>query len=448
MIDLANEKYKKIGIFGLARTGIATYNALKYHAEKLVCYDDSEKNRKIFEKKFGNKNLASLESGRWLELDAIILSPGIPTCLPKPHRIVEIARKNRIKITSDIDLLYRAKQDTFFIAVTGTNGKSTTASILDRIFESQKDNWDLGGNIGNAVMNMDATAKGFILELSSYQIELLKEFRPNIALLLNISNDHLDRHGTIEEYIRVKRGLVENAEKSVINIDNPYTRKIYYDNLNKLDMCPFSCKEILDYGISIVDNILYDHIEEKKEYFLPENKHLIGSHNSENIAASFAAARIFGIKGEVIIKQITAFKGLPHRIQYLGRKKNIDFYNDSKATNIDATRKSVGSLKNIHLLAGGVKKEEGIESLQEFADNISHAYFFGEAKEDFASEADGWLNHGIYDTLEEAFNEALKNLETGNNNAVILLSPACASFDQFKDFEERGYRFIKLYDKL
>ena len=427
MIELANQKNKKVGIFGLARTGIASYKALQGKLGRLIAWDDSDKNRENFKEQFGSESLFHLEEDAWKDLDEIVLSPGVPTTLPKAHRIAQIAKENNIKLISDLDLFYRAKKDPMIVAITGTNGKSTCASLIHHILSQSGHKWDLGGNIGNAAMNMDNDAVGYVLEISSYQIELSKEFKAKIAVLLNITPDHLDRHGSMEEYIRVKRSFVEKADLAVVGIDNEITRKIYEDLKDSMNVAPFSGQDI-------------------KDGELDEN--LKGSHNQENIAAAFSVCRNLGLEPQFILKHITSFKGLPHRMQYLGKKGNIEFYNDSKATNMESVRKAVSSLKNIHLLAGGVRKEDGIDSILDLKDHISHAYFYGEAAESFAKEAGEEINHDIYDTLEESFNEALKKSQQETHDSTILLSPGCASFDQFKDFEERGYRFIGLYDKI
>lgn len=448
MITLANEKNKKIGIFGLARTGIASYRALRGICKQLIVWDDSEKNRASFKEEFGISALISIEEDVWKDLDEIVLSPGVPTKLPKPHRIAEIAKEYKIKLISDLDLLYRAKGNKKLIAVTGTNGKSTTSALIHYIVSQSGYKWDLGGNIGNAALNMDQNAVGYIIEASSFQLELSKEFKADIGVLLNITPDHLDRHGTMEEYIRVKKSLIDNAEVSVIGMDSEATRKIYDEHKISMNLTPISVKEIFDNGVNIKDGVLYDNIGSNSTYNLVTNENLKGQHNLENIAASYAICRNLGLEPEFILKNIATFKGLPHRLQYLGNKMGIDFYNDSKATNMESVRRAVEGLSNIYLLAGGVRKEDGIDSLLDLKEHIEHAYFYGEAAQSFGKEAGDAIEHGIYNTLEESFNEALKNAAKDKDRAVILLSPGCASFDQFKDFEDRGYRFIELYDKI
>lgn len=444
MIDLANEKNKKFGIFGLSRTGIATYKALLSKCTKLICYDDSKENRDKFVKEFGAQNLISIEEKDWHDLDEIILSPGVPTSLPKPHKIANIAEEYNIQIISDIDLLFRNKNNAFYICITGTNGKSTTTSLIHHILKNAGQDFDIGGNIGKAVMDMDNDSKGFVLELSSYQIELTNQFKPDIGIMLNITPDHLDRHGTMENYKNIKTRLLANSDKAIISIDDEIMKTIFENFVNKA--LAISLEQNVEYGISILNNKIID--LEAKLYDLPFNKSLQGIHNQQNIAASFAAAQLLRIKTNKILDAIKSFQGLPHRMEYLGKQNNIEFYNDSKATNAESTSHALSSLENIIWIAGGVAKDGGIESLRQYSSNISKAYFFGEAKAEFEKQWNNITPVQKCNNLDEAFELSYKEAASNAEPSVILLSPASASFDQYKNFEERGYHFKKLYDKI
>ena len=449
MIQLAKEKNKIVGIFGLARTGESVYRALKESGVQIICYDDSEKNRDEFATKYGHADLVAITESMWKEVDEIILSPGVPTNLPVQHYVVKIAREFAIPFIGDIDLLYRARRDARYIAITGTNGKSTTTALIYHILDKDRLKWDIGGNIGKAVLNMESDADGYVLELSSYQIELLQEFRAEIAVLLNITPDHLDRHGSIENYTNVKKALVLNAKTAIIGVDNPITNQIYEELKNTYDLIPISTKNIIDGGICVKDDKIYDHMKGKTgEYILPFNKYLKGQHNAENIAASFAVSRLCDIDPEVIISQIGSFGGLKHRMQFLGTKFDIDFYNDSKATNAEAASHSISALENIYWLAGGVPKSGGIKSLLHLSGHITKAYLYGEAKDIFAQQLEGVIPYQICNSLRESFIAALEDAKHSPMPANILLAPACASLDQFKDFEERGCYFIELYDRI
>jgi UDP-N-acetylmuramoylalanine--D-glutamate ligase len=217
---------------------------------------------------------------------------------------------------------------------------------------------------------------------------------------------------------------------------------------NSINLVPISTKEILAEGVSIVDSIIYDNIFDHRKIDFPDSKFLLGVHNKENIAASYAASRIVGVSPENIISCIKTFEGLPHRIQYIGSIGAINFYNDSKATNAEAASKSISSLDNIYWLAGGIAKDGGIQELQPLFHKIHKAYLFGQDKGLFAKTLKGQVEFQICHDLSEAFDAAYKDAARGlTNKANILLAPACASYDQFKNYEERGRKFIELYNK-
>ena len=441
MINLSTEKNKKVGIFGLARTGEAAFKALHNIAD-VICYDDSEENK-------AHLNIVPITDPAWTKLDYIVLSPGIPTTFPEPHPVVKMAKKHNISIISDIDLLYKARPDAHYISITGTNGKSTTTALIHHILSEK--HYDMGGNIGNASLNMDPKAHGYVLELSSFQLDLIKEFHSNIAIILNITPDHIDRHGTFENYILSKASLIHNLAPNgvaILSEDNKITRELYRDlhNVRKnIRFLRISTRKMIDNGVCVKGGKIIDAISGTvKEYNMPPNKSLQGEHNFENVAAAYAAAIASGLKPEYIIAKLATFVGLPHRMQFLGTKSDIDFYNDSKATNSDAASKSLAALHNIYWLAGGVPKEGGIDDLKPLMDHVKKAYFFGEAKNLFEGQVKGLVGIQICENMDEAFAMALKDAQNAGIHANILLAPACASYDQFKDYEERGNRFIEL----
>ena len=350
MIDLRKENGKKVGIFGLARTGEATYLALKDIAD-VICFDDSQYNKDAFTLKYNSNLLVPITDPAWTMLDYIILSPGIPTTFPHPHDIVTLAKDHNIPIMSDIDLLYIARPDAHYISITGTNGKSTTTALIHHILCEK--NYDIGGNIGTAALALNPTAHGYVLELSSFQLDITNKFHANIGIILNITPDHIDRHGTLENYILSKKSLIDNMAKNgtaILSVDNKITREIYHDlhtSAQNIHFIPISTRKIIDHGVCVKGGKIYDSISGLlKEHTLPANKSLQGEHNSENIAAAYAASIASGIEPEYIILKLADFVGLPHRMQFLGTKFNIDFYNDSKATNADAASKSISALKN------------------------------------------------------------------------------------------------------
>jgi UDP-N-acetylmuramoylalanine--D-glutamate ligase len=436
---------ENIGVFGLGKTGNSVYQSLNKVA-KVICYDQNSNSREAFAKIYGADNIVNLSDPRWLTLDKIVLSPGVPLS----HDLVKMANAHNITITSDIDLLFDKSSKANFIAITGTNGKSTTTALIGHILQFCGLNYPVGGNIGNPVLTLKSDCAGYVLELSSFQLDLLKSFKAKIAVLLNITPDHLDRHHNMENYIAAKKKLFDRmADDSfaVINVDDALTNQIFLElkEENSMNLLPISVTQRLSRGISINDNVLYDNIFESIIIPLPKNKSLQGLHNQENIAASFAVCRIMGLSAKQIIAAIEQFHGLPHRMQYIGTVANISFYNDSKATNAIAASKSISSLNNIYWLAGGVAKEGGISDLLPWLPNIRKAYIFGQDKDVFASALSGKVEFQICQDLTEAFNSAFMEAKENKDSLKnILLAPACASYDQFKNFEERGDLFIKL----
>jgi UDP-N-acetylmuramoylalanine--D-glutamate ligase len=449
MINLSCEQNKKIGIFGIARTGEAAYEALHNIAD-VICWDDSEQNRTNFVIKYTSNHLVPITNSAWTKLDYVILSPGIPTTFPAPHEIVQLATEHNIPIISDIDLLYTARPDAHYISITGTNGKSTTTALIHHLL--QEHNYDIGGNIGTASLGLKHKANGYVLELSSFQLDITHKLVSNIGIILNITRDHIDRHGTFEQYILSKKSLIDRLSKggtAILNIDNKITREIYqdlHDEMKDIRFIRTSTKRIIDNGICVKGGKIFDSFSGTlKEYAMPHNKSLQGIHNFENVAAAYAAARTLKLKPEYIIERLATFVGLSHRMQFIGTKGNIDFYNDSKATNAEAASKSIRSLKNIYWLAGGVAKEGGIEDILPLLPNhIKKAYLFGDAKNLFAEQIGSSTELQICDNIEEAFESALRDASRDKGHANILLAPACASYDQFKNYEERGERFIEM----
>ncbi len=435
-------KIQKIGIFGLSKTGISAYEYLKQD-NQLVCYDDSAANRQEFVDKFGLSELKNIDNSIWTELDYIVLSPGVPLHFPAPHAIVKLAKKYNIPLTSDIDLLYKARPKAKYIAITGTNGKSTTTALIAHILGND---FIACGNIGvpalNLVKDVDSHLRGndiegrrngsylgYVVELSSYQLDLIDAFRPSIAVLLNITPDHIDRHGSFENYITAKKKIWHNMGENdylIICVDNEITRRIYEEIKGeaKFKIIPISSSAITP--------------------TLPHNPYLLGDHNRENMLAATAVAKIMGLSDEEISARIKTFIGLKHRMQFIRNYQNIDFYNDSKATNAESASKSLAALDNIYWLAGGVAKEGGIESLISLFPKIKKAYLFGQAKIEFAKTLDSKVDYVIMDDMEEALKLATTDALKDKAKANILLAPACASFDQFKNFEHRGDEFIKM----
>ncbi|HJD55734.1 MAG TPA: UDP-N-acetylmuramoyl-L-alanine--D-glutamate ligase [Rickettsia endosymbiont of Pyrocoelia pectoralis] len=446
---MTSHKKQKIGIFGLGKTGISVYEELQNKCN-IIVYDDLEANRNIFEELFDKSLIVSLSDQRWQQLDKIVLSPGVPLT----HEILTIANNFNIPVISDIDLLFEKSANLNFIAVTGTNGKSTTTALISHILNSNGLDYPICGNIGVPALKAKSSKEGYVLELSSFQLDLVKTFTAKIAVLLNITPDHLDRHKNMQGYIAAKSKIFDRMGSdnwAVINIDNDYCREVFIklQQEQRINLIPFSVTKILANGISVIDNKIIDNFFDNSSYELLPNKNLQGVHNSENIIASYAVAKIIGLEPVQIIKSVSNFQSLPHRMQYVGNIKNINFYNDSKATNAMAAMQSIKALDNIYWLAGGIAKEGGIDEITPYFSNIKKAYFYGQAKEMFAETAKNIVDFVICDDLKQAFEFAYKDACSDDGKLKnILLAPSCSSYDQFKNFEERGELFVELCKSL
>lgn len=437
---------QKLGIFGLGITGISVYASLVGNSSAVICYDDSIANRENFIDKFGDKKLFPITDNQWTLLDKIIISPGIPP----DHPVFELAHTHNIQITSDIELFIQQNSDSDFIFLTGTNGKSTSTALTGHILAEAKLDYHIGGNIGTPVMSLPMGCKGYIFELSSFQIELLKELDPKIAVITNITPDHLDRYKSLKNYSMVKEKILTPYALKIIGINSDISRNIY-DKFKKIygsQIVAISNTTPLIDGIFCNDDYLQDNFFDKQKYLLPVLPHLRGTHNKENIAISYAIARALGVAGKVIIEALSSFEGLTHRMQYIASYKNVNFYNDSKATNISSALSSLSTFNNIIWFAGGRFKENSFDELEPILGNIKKAYLFGESKDLFADFLNDKIEYEVCQDLEEAFLKAAKSFSHHDQNLTFLLAPACASYDQFKNFEERGRLFARLVREL
>ena len=443
-MKLNSQKGKKIGIFGLGLTGCSAFSALDKVAQTILCWDDLEANRNNFKSQFGSESLKDITEKNWQSLDKVIISPGIPPT----HPIFSLIKEYNILISSDIDLFIEENSQSKIIAITGTNGKSTTTALIGHILHKSGLDYHVGGNIGLPVLMLPERAAGYVLELSSFQIDLLENFNPFVSILLNITQDHLDRYGTFEEYSKSKFRAFQGDGIKIIGVDSDKSREFFNHLREKGErkLIPISSSSSSKDGIICHSKQLLDNFFNRDTYELPELKHLRGTHNQENIAASFAACRALGLEPLEIIESISSFNGLKHRMQYLGTKNNISFYNDSKATNATSAACSLVSLNNIFWLAGGIFKEKSLSPIDSGLKNVKKAYLFGKDKLLFARHLEDKIEYIVCTTMKEAFEYAIKDAQMIREKTNILLAPACASYDQFKNFEDRGNQFIELYD--
>lgn len=454
MIIASKFKGKKIAVVGLGKTGVSSAKSLSAGGAKVFAWDDFENARNNLSKlNLSNVFIQKPESYDWDNIESLILSAGIPLTNPKPHGAANLAKSANCKIICDVEILYNQCPKANYIGITGTNGKSTTTSLLGHILKSVNINCDVGGNLGVPATDFKMLSEGdaYVIEMSSYQLDLIKETKFNISVFLNITPDHLDRHGDIDGYIAAKSHIFDQqgaSDIAVIAIDDEYTKKIYHTLVsdNKIgNVVAVSGTTELSQGISVVNNeVIINGID---RYNLGSLKYLPGSHNAQNIAASFAACLSLNISINDIISAIKTFKGLPHRMQYVREFKGVTFINDSKATNAEASANALKTFSNIYWIAGGVAKDGGINALSGNFSNIKNAYLIGEAKDEFAKTlSDNDVCFNKYESLQEAFAEAYRDALAAGG--VVLLSPACASFDQWPNFEARGNEFCKLSHDL
>ncbi len=453
---------KKIAIFGIGISGISLIDYLVQSSKNIIAIDDSVESLDRLKEKYQNKiellnkidfchDLAKIN---WKNLEYLIISPSISLKYPNPHKIVELASENNCKIIGDLELFYLLNENKNFIGITGTNGKSTVTSLIGHIFKENKIDSAIGGNIGIPVFDLNEV-ESYIFEISSYQLDLSNKLKFNIAALLNITPDHLDRYNGMAGYIKSKEQIFKNQNQNdftLINVDDLNCYKIYQNLIEnkefKAKIIPLSIKNSLSNSISFIDDRIINNIN-KKSYIIPENQYLKGNHNKQNILFSYAASYLSKINDEDIIKSIKNFKGLKHRLQFLKKMQNITFINDSKATNIESASCALESYDNIFWIVGGESKNNDLSLILKHKNKIKKIFLIGRDQKLFANffnknKMDNYLCHN----LDKAFLEAVNFAKDTKDEINILLSPACSSFDQWSNFEERGDYFCKLVNKF
>lgn len=452
MIPVTTFAGQKVAVFGLGSSGLLSAQALKAGGADVVVWDDDAK--KIADAAAAGFTTKDLHGLDWSSVAALVLAPGVPLTHPKPHWAAALASKANVEIIGDIELfcLERAVSgaDRPLIAITGTNGKSTTTALTAHILKSAGRDAQMGGNIGVPVLRLEPFAPGrdYVLEVSSYQIDLAPSLRATVGILLNVTEDHLDRHGTMENYAAIKTLLAAQAENAVIAVDDRYTRAA-------ADRIERAGKSVV--RVSTVAPLRDGYYAEGSRILratsgkahavaqLAGIGSLRGIHNAQNAACAIAACSALGLEPGEIQKGLTTFPGLAHRMQQVGRKGNVLFVNDSKATNADSAAKALASFSEIFWIAGGKPKTGGIVSLAEFFPRIRKAYLIGEAADEFATTLDGKVDYEKNGVLSAAIDAAARDAEaSGLKEPVVLLSPACASFDQYPNFEVRGKAFTDI----
>ena len=442
MIPVPLYRNRPVAVLGLARSGLATARALKAGGARPLCWDDLPAAREAAR----DKGFEVCRAGAADGIAALVPSPGIPLS----HPAVAAAQDAGLEVVGDIELLWRTLPEPRYIAVTGTNGKSTTTALVGHLLrEAGVRHVRVGGNLGTPALDLapivgDGT---FVLELSSYQLDLTVEATFDIGVLLNVAPDHLDRHRTMAAYVDAKRQVFRPGRltTAVVGVDDPISREVH-DALRargQPQVTPVSAGARSRRGVSVAGGILHEDSEAICN--LSEAAALPGRHNWQNAAAAYAAARACGLPPEPLARALLAFPGLPHRMERLGYVDGIPVINDSKATNAEAAARAIACFENVYWIAGGRPKEGGIDSLTPFFPRIAHAFLIGEAEDRFAETLEGQLPVTRCGTLDRAVAAALDAAcRNGREGAVVLFSPACASFDQFRDFEQRGDRFRAL----
>lgn len=446
---------RRVAVFGLGGSGLATARALHQGGADVIAFDDSE--AKLKEAQAAGLKTRDLRQIDWSGIAALVLTPGVPLTHPAPHWSVQLAHKANVEVIGDIELFCRERVKSgsgcLLVAITGTNGKSTTTALTAHLLKTAGRDAQMGGNIGVPVLVLEPFAPGrcYVLEVSSYQIDLAPSLHATVGVLLNLSEDHLDRHGSMDHYAAVKERLVAKVEPggtAIIGVDDHYTRAIAerIENVGKI-VTRVSVQSSLRDGYYAESSRIM-RANGGKAHPVAELAgigSLRGAHNAQNAACAVAACVALGIELATIQKGLMSFPGLAHRMQQVGGKGNILFINDSKATNADSTAKALASFGDIFWIAGGKPKTGGIRSLAEFWPRIAKAYLIGEAAQEFAQTLDGHVPYEIVGVMSAAIEAAARDAQaSGLEQPVVLLSPACASFDQYPNFEVRGKAFTEL----
>lgn len=462
---------RTLALFGLGGSGLATADALAAGGARVIAWDDAEAARE--RARAAGHGVANLRGIDWSGVASLVLSPGVPLTHPEPHWSAKLAAAAGVEVIGDIELFCRERAAIAagapLVAITGTNGKSTTTALTAHLFRTA--GWDvqMGGNIGTAVLALAPPAPGrlHVLETSSYQIDLAPSLAPTVGMLLNLSPDHIDRHGTFEGYAAVKERLIEKSEWSLTGVDDLACAGIFERAVEREMRLharhlgpsgrhfPVSVRQNLPTGVSLSGG----HMVLMRPYDGRERilggvdgiSTLRGLHNAQNACFAAACADLLGLRGadaHVIQHGLNTFPGLPHRMEEVGRVGNTLFVNDSKATNADSAAKALLSFDRVHWILGGVPKAGGIEALAPLFDRVERAYLIGDAADAFTATLRGRVLSRRCGTLDRAVAAAAADARQAPGNAVVLFSPACASFDQFRNFEARGDAFRALVSAL
>lgn len=468
MIRITTFAGRRVAVFGLGSSGLAAARALRGGDAAVVCWDDGAAGRAAAEAaRFAVEDLGAAD---WDGISALVLAPGVPLTHPEPHWVVEKARAAGVEIIGDIELFFRQRAadcpEAPVVCITGTNGKSTTTALVAHILRTSGHDVQMGGNIGKAILTLEPPAmdRVHVIEISSFQIDLTPSLAPTIGALLNITPDHIDRHGTVEAYAALKERVVTRARMAVVGIKDGLAIDGFSDRI---------CRVAQDSGTPVlafsrqraqVDNTTYCEDGLLQRFIALGNGNglgevlsdigriptLRGAHNQENAAAAFNICEWLGIAHDDIGTAMKTYAGLPHRMEEVGRVDRVLFINDSKATNADSAERALSAFpSDIYWILGGTPKAGGITTLEPLFSRIAKAYLIGAASDQFAATLEGKVAFERSGTLDQAIVAAARDAGASDaDEPVVLLSPACASYDQFTNFEVRGDAFRELVAAL
>lgn len=453
MIPVKGYSGQNVAVLGLGRTGQSVVEALQRGGAIVHVWDDREETREFIKQQ--DVIVCDLKNVDWSTFKVLVLSPGVPYKFPSPHPIVKKAQEDGIPVLGDTELfakwIYTLPVDErpFVVGVTGTNGKSTTTAMIAHTLEYAGLNVQMGGNIGTGVLELSlATKKAvFVLELSSYQLDLTQSLHCNIAILLNISSDHIDRHGNFDNYVQAKKRVTLNQTKediAVISTDDSACRTIRERVAQSVEIVDLPNRLISIDELSKVKSLNQDTFGNDNSKPLTSANHF----NSQNVNATYIVGKRLGIRTEIVTEALNNFQGLEHRKEFVTKLNKVTFINDSKATNETSVKDALLSYKNIYWIAGGRAKENSFEVLNAFTKNVIKGYFIGEAKCELERTFRSTMAVAVCVKLEEAVEEAYREASDSGEDSTIILSPACASFDQFKNFEHRGTVFKEIVKNL
>lgn len=452
MIAVESLRGRTVAVFGLGGSGMVTAQALAAGGAIPIVADDSA--AAIERAKAAGLAADPFESLDFSEIAALVLSPGVPLTHPKPHWSVELARSRGVPVIGDVELFARERRarapEAPFIAITGTNGKSTTTALIAHLLTHAGRDVQMGGNIGRAVLSLDPPQPGrhYVVECSSFQIDLAPSLDPTVGVHLNLSEDHLDRHGDMANYAAIKERLVAAAATAVVGVDDTLSAAM----ADRLERRGRRVVRISNRR-PLADGYYFDagHVVEASTGSatvtgdLGGIAALRGAHNGQNACAAIAAVRALGLDHRTIMAGLKTFPGLAHRMELIGRLGRVQFVNDSKATNADSTAQALASFDRIYWIVGGKSKTGGITPLAGFFPRIAKAYLIGASTDEFAATLRGRVAFEGCGTIAAALEAATRDAATDDaDEPIVLLSPACASYDQFKNFEERGDHFRSL----